>query len=172
MAATTSIRFSARLLDELGTEASMVSYLLVDPAQTLTQVNTALATWLTDLDAITGGQITQAHVAIAPALPGGLKAAPVAGARVEQTGVLNLSSPANNKRFGQAVPSIADSVLHLGKIDLSNAAVQAFIALLTGGGVLGGGYTNQFTQLVTGFVDAIISFRKRRRQLQRSSFEV
>lgn len=168
------LHFSATVVDGLGTEASTVSYLLVPDTATLAQLATAIGTWATDVDAVTAGAITKLGIRVTPALPGGLKAATGAtwaASRVEQTGVLNLSNTVSAHRFGQAIPAIADSVLVAGKIDLTNAAITALISLLTAA-VAGGTYTNNAQQSLLALVDALISFRKRRKQLSRTSFEV
>jgi hypothetical protein len=87
--------------------------------------------------------------------------------RVEQTGVLNFSNTATSRRYGQALPSIRSNLLTAGKIDLKDAALAALVALLTSGP-----FTNAAQQVLAALVDAIIAFRKRRKQLQRTSFEL
>lgn len=177
--ATQPFRVSATLKDETGTTASAPSYGLVDPSQTITQLVNDAQAWAVALDAISDAQMISLHVDIAVALPAvgvpgtGIKAAPLAGARVEQTGVLNFRPASVLRRYGQIIPAIAEALLGSGdKINLGNAAVTTFMALLDSGStatVLA--YTNQAQQVLTAFVDSVTSFRKRRRQLSRSSFE-
>lgn len=179
--ATQAIRFSATVQDETGTTASAPSYALIDPAQTVTQMLADFATWALALDALTDGQIVKGRIEVAVDLTTAaytgatppLKTAPVEGGRVEQTGVLNFSPASILRRYGQVIPAIADTLLGTGdRIDLTNAAVGVFRDILKNtGGVTVLGYTNPAEQLLASFVDAVTSFRKRRRQLARSSFE-
>lgn len=176
--ATQAIQFTATIQDETGTKASTPAYAMIDPAQTVTQLLADLAAWATALDAVTDGAIIRAEakvlgeVGVAPLT--GLKTTPVEGARVEQTGVLNFSPAAILRRYGQIIPAIADGVLLGGdKIDLTNAAVITFQQLLRNAtGVTVFGYTNPYQQLLANFVDTVTSFRKRRRELARSSAQV
>lgn len=183
MADTTSqpLRFSATIQDETGTTATSVAYARIDPAQTVTQLVADFAAWALATDALTDGQIKTGRVelgidlttaAFTGAVPP-LKTAPVEAARVEQTGVINMSPAAVLKRWGAVIPAIADSLLGTGdRINLSAAAVATFTSLLSNtGGVTVFGYTNPYQQELANLVDAITSFRKRRRELQRSSFE-
>src|ERR1039458_5840652 len=92
MAKTLQIRLEATILDELLVTAETSVYALVDPSAAFSDVISTLNTWLADLDACTDGQIIGVELEVMPALPGGLKGAPVAGSRVEQTGVLTFSA--------------------------------------------------------------------------------
>jgi hypothetical protein len=85
--------------------------------------------------------------------------------------VINFTNAINRHRWGEAIPSVADSKIVAGKFDLTDAAVAAFMALMTGA-LAGGTYTNPYLQALVGVKDAILSFREHRRQLQRSSFEL
>ncbi len=183
MADTTSqaLRFSATIQDETGTTAATPSYAKVDPAQTVTQLVADYAAWALALDALTDGVIRTGRISIpidltTTAYTGAtppLKTTWVEAGRVEQTGVLNFSPAAILKRWGQVIPAIADSLLLGGdKIDLTNAAVVTFLNLLkNAGGITTFGFTNANVQELANFVDAVTSFRRRERQLGRSSFE-
>lgn len=166
--------FSASVVDGLGTEASTVAYFNVPEAATLTQLTGALTTWVLDVDAAIDGAILRNHIQITPAVTSGVKAptgATFAASRVEQTGVLNFSNSVSPHRFGLAIPSISDSLITSGKIDLTAGAITTLISLLTAA-VAGGNYTNNAQQNLVALIDALLSFRKRRKQLSKSSFEV
>lgn len=170
MALTAPARLSVSVVDELGTEASTVAYLMVDPTQPLATLAAAAQQWATDLDAVISGKITKVSAILLPGLPAGLKAAPAAGSRVEQTAVINFANAATGHRFGMAIPSIADSKIAAGRLNLGDAAVQALVVLLTTATGTQA-YATPAQQLITTAVDAILSFRKRRKSLTRSSFE-
>jgi hypothetical protein len=170
MAYTVSARYSITLVDELGTEASDTYYALLDPTQTIQLAIDAWAALAAVVDPITGGQIIRGGITILP-VPAGLKGAPVAGSRVEQTGVFNFLDSITTHRYGQALPSLRDSKIVAGKINLVDVAVAAFITFLTA--VLAvAEWVNNHQQPLTALRDALISFRKRRKQLARSSFEL
>src|ERR1035437_3178640 len=88
MALTLPIRLEATILDELNVQAETSVYALIDPTASFTTILAQLTAWLADLDACTDGQIIGAELEVLPALPGGLKGAPVALSRVEQTGMI------------------------------------------------------------------------------------
>jgi hypothetical protein len=164
------LHFSARIVDGLGTEATTTAYLSPADTTTLADLVTSLGTWLTNVDAVTDGLIRDTRIEIKPGLPGGLKTATGAtfqASRVEQTGTLNFSVAGSTRKDGVVIPAISNSAIVSGKLDLTNAAIQALITLLTNGN-----YTNPYNQVIVGLLDAILSFRKKRKQLQRSSFEV
>jgi hypothetical protein len=78
-----------------------------------------------------------------------------------------MRNASNSRRFGVAIPAVIDAGVVNGKVDLTNAAIAAMITLLHGGA-----YTNLFGQVLTALVDSILSFRKRRKSLERSSYEI
>jgi hypothetical protein len=180
MAITTPVEFSATVVDEWGIEASTPFYAVVDPAMTVTQLAAQLAQLITTLDTATDGYIRRNAITILPALPGGIKTAASAGSRVEQTGIINFGSvgatvtSASTKRWGATIPALSNgaTVLSGDRIVLTGAdPVGLLVTLLTTVGTLIV-WANAHQQQLTAFKDALVSFRKRRKQLQRSSFEV
>ena len=166
-----NLHFSATIEDGLGTKGTAVAYLAPVDTTTLAALTADLATWLADLDAVTDGVIIANRVEFTPPLPGGLgtkggKGAAYTASRIEQTGLLNLSNATTAHRFGFAIPAVTDAAIADGKLDLTNAAIAEMIGLLTGCT-----YTNTAAQALVSLIDAVLSFRKRRRQLGRSSFE-
>lgn len=178
MANTQPALVSFSLEDELGTKASMAFPALLDPAMTITQLNAALAAEATAIDAIVGAAITGASIAV-QATPTQLAAAtakdtPAAGSRVEQTGVFDLRNATTTRLFGIAVPGLADSVIAAGTINLvEDGPVDTWLDIVEAAGSASQPQvTNDAQQAVTTLADAFLSFRKRRRQLARSSREL
>lgn len=170
VADTVPARFSFTIVDELGVEASIQAYLLVDPLCTAADLSAGWQTMATAIDGITGGQITRGQAVVVEAMTGG-KGSPAAGSRVEQTGVFDYGTAVGTHVWGQAIASLADSVISGGKINLANANVIAYQAVIPGTITLGE-YANSSFQALTTFKDCFISFRKRRKQLDRASKEV
>ena len=170
MANTQPAQFSYTLQDELGTKASQVIYAMVDPTATIATLSTQWQAMGALIDAITGGKIVNGAVNVIKALSGG-KSDPASGSRVEQTGVFNFFNVTTPRRFGEAVPSLSDTVIVSGEIDLGDADVAAFVTAMTASFTTGVN-TNTAEQALSSLADAFLSFRKRRRQLTRSTYEV
>lgn len=172
--ANKNVRFSASIVDGLGTKATTTSYGVVPDTVTLAGIMTAQGAWVAALDGVTDGAITGSSVTIVSGPLATDKGAgagkPTLDSRVEQTGVVNYTNGVNTHPWGEAIPALANATITSGKLDLANAAVIAFNAILTGA-LAGGNYTNPYLQAITGIKDAILSFRERRKQLQRSSYE-
>jgi len=98
--------------------------------------------------------------------------APTADSCVEQTGVFNVPSSNSGRLFGIAVPGLDNSMIVDGEIDLSDTDVAAFVSAIEGTYTAGGVFTNNNWQQLNDLADAFLSFRKRRKQLSRSSYEV
>ena len=167
--ATVQANFSATVVDGLGTEASTLAYVDYADTVTLAELITDLNTWVADVDACIDGAIKANHIRVTPLVIGTHK--PASGAtfvasRVEQTAVLNFSNGTTSKKYGQVLPSVRSDLLTTGKIDLTDTALQALIALLTSGA-----FTNAAAQALVALIDAIVAFRKRRKQLQRTSID-
>lgn len=170
MADTVPAQFSFTLLDEFGTKGVCLVNALIDPAATITSLNAQWSNILGLLDLITSGQIIGSHYRVLPVITG-VKTAPVAGSRIEQSAVFNFSASGTGYKQGVLVPSIRNTMITAGKIDLTNADVIAFFtALVTAvAGVLE--WTSANRQALLALLDALLSFRKHRKQLARSSFE-
>ncbi len=178
MANTQPALFTFSVVDELGTKASVAYKALLDPAMTVTNINSAWAAQAAALDDIMGVQIIGGGVSVNPtptqiaAAVG--KTAPAAGSRVEQTGVFDLRNGANTTLYGIAVAGLSDDVIDAGRIIIvEDGVVDVWLDLVetAGSGTLPQ-YTNNQGQAVTTLADAFISFRKRRKQLSRSSREL
>ncbi len=168
------VRISATIVDEWGIEASTAFYAQASDAETIAALDTEVSAWTTALDGVTNGYIKQVRVTLFPTLPGGVKTAAATGSRVEQTAVLGFVSTGSSKRASFDVPAVSDgaTVLSGDRIVLTAVdPVGVLIAILTTVGTVLT-WCNQHNQAITAFVDAMVAFHKKRRQLQRSSFEL
>jgi len=89
----------------------------------------------------------------------------------ERTGLLNFSQSGSRFKYGVDTESIAQSLIVDGKIDLSAAAVADWTAYLV---AAHSGFTflSKAANALSALVDAVISFRKKRKLESRRSFEV
>ncbi len=159
--ANVSIVHSASIEDGLGRRKTTEAYGNIIDTTTLAALAAAQGTWLSDLDGIIDGAIVANRVTIKPAPPGGLKVvstgATFLASRVSQTGVFRFSATGTSRRWGQAIPTLADAVIVNGKIDVTNAAIVALVDLLLNPT---GFFTNADNQSLEAALDALISFRK------------
>jgi len=171
MANTQYALFSYSVIDELGTKANITLPAMIDPT---TGTPAALSTeWVAmgdDIDAIVGAQITGGAVSIVKVPDGGWKSAPVTGSRVEQTGLFNFTNATSKYKYGIDIPGLSNDTIAAGKIDLTNTDIGNFINELVST-FTGGIWSNVSQYPLVALADALLSFRKRRKQLSRSSFE-
>lgn len=168
------VRISATIVDEWGIEASTAYYAQANDAETLAALDTEVSAWTTAIDGVTAGYIKSVRVTLFPTLPGGIKTAAASGSRVEQTAVLGFVSTGSSKRASFDVPAVSNgaTVLSGDRIVLTSVdPVGVLVTILTTVGTVLT-WCNQHNQQITAFVDALVAFHKKRKQLQRSSFEV
>lgn len=162
---------SAELHDVIGTPSSTNLYLKVPDTVTVANLATFVQDYSAVLDPITGAQIDRMSIKIT--LPfSGAKSAPIAGSEVEKTGLFNFEQTGSFYKFGIDIPAIAASVLTTGGlIDLTNTNVQAWITFL---GTVTAGITvvSKFLNTLVALLDALISFRKHRKQESRRTIEL
>ncbi len=168
MADTVGANFSYSVLDEWGIKATCILYVHYDPATTVANIVSEYQSTSLLLDAIIGGQLLPGSCKIEINPDGGVKGAPAAGSRVEQTAVFDFSNTVSPARWGNAVPSFLSSKVVSGKIDDSDTDVVAWTTNLTTA-VTTGHYSNNSFQQLLAVTDAFLSFRKRRKQLFRES---
>jgi len=168
------MQISARIRDAWGTETSTLIYGEMDDTEDLTSVEALAQTVIGALDGCTDGVITEAHITL-PIVPTGVKATAGTGARVEQTGLLGFSATGTTKKYSLAIPAVsnAGTVLNVDRIVLSVGSPMNVLTtyLLNPAGNMTFRGDNEKGQALTDLVDAELGFRKRRKQLQRSSFE-
>lgn len=135
---------------------------LVDTT-TLAALATQLQTLETTIDAVTGAKIIEGRATIVPDLVGGLKNA-VAGADLEKTLLINFTQSGLATRYGVDIPGVNPAVVPGGVIDPTQAAIAALITLLEGN------YVSGALKTLTAVRDLVLTFRKRRRELNRVTF--
>jgi hypothetical protein len=164
----------ATIVDALDIQAETSVYALVDPAASFNDILALQNTWLADLDACTDGQIISTELEVLPALPAGLKSAPVSTSRSTQTGMLGFNNTGDTHKWATAIPALSDSptVVSGGKIVLTTGSpAQVLVALLTGGGSAALEWTNATSQAIASFASALISFRSYRAQMVENTYE-
>jgi len=172
MALDTQGQFSFSYVDGLGTRASQVIYLQLDSTKTIANLKTdaqAMAALLVGILDVKMLEI-QASVVLVPSADQTGK--PISTSRVEQTGVFNFLNASNPRRFGEAVPGLSDDVISGGTIDLGAPVADFVTAMHTISGTGASQPTTNYYTLLTSLADAFLSFRKRRKQLERSSYEI
>ena len=174
MALTLAIRMEATIIDEMDVQAETSVYALVDPTASFDTIITQFNAWLADLDACTDGQIIGAELEVLPALPGGLKTAPVALSRVEQTGFLAFDAAGDTHQWATPIPALSNSptVTSGGRVVTTlGSPAQVLAALLAGGGTADLAWTNDASQPLTAATSALISFRRYPHQLEQVTYE-
>jgi hypothetical protein len=169
--ATVQALVSTQVTDALGVTATVDQFVTFPDTLTAADLQTWSNAYILKLDPITDGQITLQKISLVMALPGsGIKTSPNATAEVERTGLLNMSQTGSRYKFGVDIPAIAEAVISNGKINLTNSDVQAFIGIMT---TVTNSVTvvSKFLNALRGLVDALLTFRKHRKALNRRSFE-
>jgi hypothetical protein len=166
--------FSYTILDSKGVKATNIIYTAYDAlTETVSALVGAAAAYGGDLNAVIDGQITDARVIIDIAPDPSWRTAPLANSNVEQTGLFNFRQANSKYLQPNDVPAISASVLIGGRIDLSNAAIAALIGAITGSTGLGGVSVNsKYSNDLTALNDALVTFRKHKRALDRVSYEI
>ena len=174
---STPLQISATIVDRWGTEASTVIYGQMDSTETLTDVIALAEAQILALDHCTDGRIRRASVELPLSVVGtGMKTSPVAtGSKVEQTGLLGFSATGTSKRYSFPIPAVSNSVMVF-LSDRLNFGIGEPVELFTAGWLNPSGNStfrgcNEYGQPLSDYIDALVSFRNRRRQLQRSSLE-
>ena len=169
-----AVQMSATIRDASGIEQAVQAYGVLDGAATLDSLYLPFGKWISDLDAASGGQVTRGRVFLSPVMPTGIKSTPDAGSRVEQTGLFGFSVNGSDKRYTAAIPAIANTALVGDRIDLDTGAgftIADDWGNQNGVGMFGLSFTNEYGQEIVICIDALVSFRRKRKQLQRASFE-
>ena len=168
MAYDTPMTLSFVVTDELGTSANMQFYAMADSTATLGDVLAAWGDMLTSVRLMSSGGINKGHI-LFPQVPDFVSPAST-GSRVEQCGVFNFGNADDTRRWAAVVPSLNPREIANGKIDLTATDVTSWVGFLLSGATAYQ-FANPATQLLTHLIDAFIAFRKKRRQLARTSYE-
>lgn len=154
------VQFRGTLVDGMVLPGSVVSYLNLPDTATLAQLQSAAGVWAAALDPCMDVAFTALSAAIVPSLPGGLKGATGAtwlASRMAQTGTITFSATGTSRRYGQAIPGLANATISGGQLDMANAAIAALIALLLNPT---GFFTNPQNESLVAALDALLSFRQ------------
>jgi hypothetical protein len=155
-----TVQYVGALIDGLDLPVKITSPLSLPDSSTLAQTVSALGVWASAMDGVTDGAFRQVWATIQPPLPGGLKAATGAtwaASDITKTGIIDFSATGTSRRWGQAIPTLAEAVIVGNKIDVTNAAIVALVDLLVNPT---GFFTNDDNQSLEVALDALISFRQ------------
>lgn len=155
-----SAHYSASVVDSLSVRKSVDAFINIVDTTTLAVLAGDCGTWLTDLDAITDGQIVGAQIIIKPALPGGLKSAAATGSYNARTGQLSFSATGTTKLWGEAIPALAASAIVNGKVP-NTGSMATYTAL-----VAAAPFTNPDNQTLTALKKTAVGDRSSRKQQQ------
>lgn len=168
--ATVYLEVAASMVDEINVPASYLEFGKVDDTTTISQLVTALQTYLGHLHDVSGAKIESAHCRLILDVSTHQADSPTAGSRVEQTGLFNFEQDGSPYKFGLDLPAIDDALLVGGRIDLTNTVVSDWIDMHTTG-ISPLFFTSKYRLDLAGLADAILTFRKHRRALDKVSFE-
>jgi len=170
--ANQAVQFSITFQDGLGTERATQAYLQFPETLTLNDVWLAFNQWYQSMAGLSDAHVSAGLIRVIPTLTP-LSSPDQARSRVEQTGVLNFLATGSDKRWGMAIPGLSPNVMTGDRIDLGNSGVINLLQVMTGAINSGTAvsFTNSHNQPLTTFADALVSFRRDRKQLQRASFE-
>ena len=159
--------------DELGVRTSTRAWINYDGA--LLTVNAMVSDWLAYgglLNACMGGKIVGGRITMELEPDGSWNATPVAGSRVEQMAILNVTSSDNSHKTAYAIPAVLNTLL-VGTfpnfvVNVTSGPIKALgDAIKTG--FTDGNYSTLGGLAVAKWVDALFTFRKHRRQTSRVS---
>jgi hypothetical protein len=159
--ASLPVQFRGVILDGMVIPGGIISYLSLPDTATLAQMSSALGVWAAAVDGTIDGAFQQVFATLAPTLPGGLKAATGAtwlASRISQTGVISFSATGTDRRYGQAIPTLSNTAIVAGQVNIADAGIAALIALLLNPT---GFFTNVQSESLVAALDALLSFRKR-----------
>jgi len=168
--ATVYAEISASLVDEINVPASYLEWVDFDDATTLSQVLIDMNTYLGHLHDTSAAMIEAAHVRLILDVSTHQAGAPEAGSRVEQTGLFNFNQTGAPYKFGLDLPAIDPALLVGGRIDLTNTVVQDWINMHIDG-LTYTNFTSKYRLALPSLADAMLTFRKHRRALDKVSFE-
>jgi len=166
--ATVYGRISYGIVDGLGVSASHVDYVSIDDTKTVANAVTFLNLYLDKIEAMSGGHITDAE--ICTVVDTSARSVAAAVSRVEQTGLFNFSQTGSPYKYGVDIPTIDNSLIVSGHIDLTDAAVTGFIAFMEAAHT-GFQIVSKYRVFLVALLDAALTFRKKRRALARVSTE-
>jgi hypothetical protein len=132
-------RISLSVYDANGGKGTFLTHVVAPEAQTLTQVNTAIAATVTAFETVSTAGIKDATFSLITTA--GARA-PLPDASVPSGAVFDFNNAVDPTIYGLWVPSYLDSLLGPGRaIDITATIQAAFVASMVGA-ILGGNYSN------------------------------
>lgn len=172
MAYDTYVQLSYTLQDRFGTKASVMLPFLVDSAEIgIAQLQDMWLSGGTSLDACLDAKIVAGRVLLDQVLDLAWKAAPGDASFVERSCVIGFKNLTTKYVFSLAFPSWRNDLIVAGKPDITSPDPFDLIDFITGNG--SGTYNgcDLDKHLLVATTDAFLAARKKRRQLNRSSYE-
>jgi hypothetical protein len=157
---------SLSIRDGLGTTNTARFYATVADTVTAASLAAEVAALAGLVDGLIDGQIESTKVSLKGGAVGG---SADSASRVEQGLVLDFRNPATDTTWGEFVPALADANIAAGKP--APTPVNALAAHMIAGAT-GIAYTTSQGGALGAVSSAFVSFRQRRKQLERTSFEV
>lgn len=160
---------SYTIQDKEGVETAHSIFVNGPTSGLISDLQTYAAAYATVLDAVTDGVIVRGRIDIPMTGFSGLKT--TAGPNdVEKTGLFNFGNSSTRYKIPIDVPAIAQAVISGGRINLGATAVTNWITFLeTASSTITA--VSKFLAVLQNVVDALLTFRKHRKQLIRRSFE-
>lgn len=153
--------------DAIGVEATLPFMVTIDDTKTLAALEAQVGTLVTDTESLTQALIYKSEVRVF--LPGGAGVAPLGD--IEKGGLFNFNNASDPYATGLFIPDIAPAILNSsGLIDLTNTDVTNWISAITTAGTV---FTvvAKGVRALTSLKDALISFRKKRKPVERKTKE-
>jgi len=153
-------------VDKYGIPASTLFNIKVADSKTLAQIQTQIAADLTVTNALSQGVPISSTFSLRVLTE--IDPSTAVG-DVEKTALFNFDNGTDAYAYGVDIPDVNPSILDVnGLVDFTNADVTAFIDQLTSAGTAYS-YTEEAGNPLTAARDALISFRKHRKQLSRKT---
>lgn len=157
------------ILDATGVVKSFPDYLSYDDAvATLSSLVTYCQATAVLLDAVTEGKLVSIGLTLNVALPGGLKANPVAGSDVEETGLITYTTEVSGRSWGEDIPAFIQSAFVGKNINQADTDVQAWTNHQANAALAARAHADNYIWVFTGIKRARKTFRKSRRALNRA----
>jgi hypothetical protein len=158
---------SLAIVDGLGTRSSALFYATVDGTATATALQAEVDALAALVGALIDGEIVATSISLT-SVPAGV-GTPAASSRVEQGVLIEFKNAATGHRWGEFIPSLADAAIIAGRPDPAPVAALAD-HMVAGAATVH--YTTSAGAALGAVSSAFISFRQRRKQLSKTSFEL
>jgi len=160
---------SATIVDAYGIAAQVAVNVEVDDTKTVAQLATDMLAYATSIAPLSQGVITKVDFKIVEET--GVDPSTATG-DVEKGALFNFANATDSYAYGVWIPDVNPTILNAnGLVDLTNVDVTNFITFLTTAGTVIT-YVTKGIRALTALIDALISFRKHRKPLERKTKEL